>query len=241
MPVVLIHGVPDTARVWDGLAMRLHGYAPVRLRLPGFGCEVPEGFDCTKEAYAGWIAGQLAAIEGPIDLVAHDWGALLALRVISQQPGRVRSWAVGGAAPDPTYRWHWMARTWQTPLIGELAMLFGFGWVMRAALRGSGLPPEDIDQQVTTWDRRMKDCILPLYRSAKTVGAEWSPDLAAIEAPGLVLWGANDPYSSPALGERLAARTGARLEVLADTGHWWQCQQPTATADALRRFWAGLA
>ena len=62
MPIVLIHGVPDTAAMWDPLVAALvaRGVAEadvVRLALPGFAAPVPDGFGCTKEEYAEWIVG----------------------------------------------------------------------------------------------------------------------------------------------------------------------------------------
>ena len=52
MPVVLVHGVPDTHRVWRALIGRLRRDDVVTLSLPGFGCGIPSGFDGTKEAYS---------------------------------------------------------------------------------------------------------------------------------------------------------------------------------------------
>jgi len=55
MPAVFVHGVPDTHRVWHALVRRLRRDDVVTLSLPGFGCDIPAGFDCTKEAYARWL------------------------------------------------------------------------------------------------------------------------------------------------------------------------------------------
>jgi pimeloyl-ACP methyl ester carboxylesterase len=63
--------------------------------LPGFGRPAPEGFDATKEAYVSWLLAELPTQSGPVDIVGHDWGALLVVRAVSLEPRRVRSWAVG--------------------------------------------------------------------------------------------------------------------------------------------------
>ena len=48
MPAVLVHGVPDTHRVWRALVGRLHHDDVITLSLPGFGRglgrEIPSGF-----------------------------------------------------------------------------------------------------------------------------------------------------------------------------------------------------
>lgn len=74
MPVVLVHGVPETAALWDPLLAVLGRDDVVTLQLPGFGCPRPAGFGATKEDYVTWLVGELEGIEGPIDLVGHDWG-----------------------------------------------------------------------------------------------------------------------------------------------------------------------
>src|SRR5689334_13857920 len=51
MPAFLIHGVPDTHRVWDALRARLARRDVVAPDLPGFGNAPPPDFTATKEAY----------------------------------------------------------------------------------------------------------------------------------------------------------------------------------------------
>src|SRR5258707_12219110 len=102
MPAVFVHGVPDTHRVWTALASRLTRKDVVTLSLPGFGCPVPEGFDATKDAYVDWLLGQLACQPEPIDLVGHDWGALMVVRAVSRRPQGVRCRQDGGAQLVPT-------------------------------------------------------------------------------------------------------------------------------------------
>src|SRR5215468_9856091 len=143
MPVVLVHGVPDTERVWGGVASRLQRKDVVRLSLPGFGCARPNGFSATKEAYVDWLLGELAALAGPIDVVGHDWGALLVVRVVSLRPNAVRTWAAGGAPLDREYVWHQAAQAWQTPGVGEKVMERLTPDVLRAALVNAGVPPGD--------------------------------------------------------------------------------------------------
>ena len=41
MPAVLVHGVPDTHRVWHAVVGRLRCRDVVTLSLPGFGGELP--------------------------------------------------------------------------------------------------------------------------------------------------------------------------------------------------------
>jgi len=67
------------------------------------------------------VLRELDNIDGPIDLVAHDWGAILALRVTSLEPTLVRTWAVAGAPSTPSTNGQ-AAKLWQTPEIGDQVM-----------------------------------------------------------------------------------------------------------------------
>ena len=78
MPAVFVHGVPDTECMWDPLVEILDRPDTVQLSLPGFGTDAPDDWTATKEEYAAWLEGELEGIGEPVDLVAHDWGALLA-------------------------------------------------------------------------------------------------------------------------------------------------------------------
>jgi pimeloyl-ACP methyl ester carboxylesterase len=80
MAAVFVHGLPETSRIWHSLR-RLLGRDSVALALPGFATPRPAGFTATKDAYAEWLADALSRIEQPIDLVGHDVGALISLRV----------------------------------------------------------------------------------------------------------------------------------------------------------------
>lgn len=106
MPAVLVHGVPDTHRVWRSVVQKLGRDDIVTRSLPGFGRPVRPGFDGTKEAYCEWLLRELRRIEGPIDLVGHDWGGLLVVWAVSVEPNFVRTWAAGAAPLDAQYEWH---------------------------------------------------------------------------------------------------------------------------------------
>jgi pimeloyl-ACP methyl ester carboxylesterase len=88
-------------------------------------------------------------------------------------------------------------------------------------------------------DDTMKSCILSLYRSAVTVGAEWQPAVDALGAarPALVLWGRDDAYAPLEFGARLAQRVGARFVPL-ECGHFWPVQQPDTSARELLALWS---
>jgi pimeloyl-ACP methyl ester carboxylesterase len=240
MPAVFIHGVPDTALVWRPLLQKLERRDVVSLSLPGFGNKRPPGFDPNKDSYASWVVDQLKTIDSPIDLVGHDWGALLVTRVVSIAPNLVRSWSVGAAPLDPDYVWHDTAQIWQTPGKGEELMKNFSGEPLATGLSTQGIPIEQARKTARHIDDEMRTCILALYRSAVHVADDWFADLKHVKAPGLVMWGERDPYASAHFGERLASNTNSRFKLIPATGHWYQVERPDLVARELEEFWTKL-
>ena len=239
MPAVFVHGVPDTYYLWDGVLSYLSRMDMQTVSLPGFGVDAPSGFGSTKEEYVGWLIGELEKISEPVDLIGHDWGALLTERVMCLRPDLIRTWAAGGGALDEGYEWHSVAKMWQTPGVGEQVMQAITLDVMADAYIREGLPEELARQFASRMDDRMKACILPLYRSAVEVWTEWSADMEGVERPGLVIWGKDDPFGPMDLAQKMAERAGAGFVAFEGTSHWWPAQRPKETAEALESFWAG--
>ena len=169
-----------------------------------------------------------------VDLVGHDWGALLVIRAACLRPDLVHTWAAGAAPLDADYEWHEAARLWQTPEVGERVMEKLSPAALEKALAAAGVPTDDAREAASHLDDTMKRCILRLYRSAVDVGRDWGPDRAQIPTPGLVLWGEDDPYAAPVWGHRLAERTGARFVTFPGCSHWWQLQRPAAVVAELQ-------
>jgi pimeloyl-ACP methyl ester carboxylesterase len=238
MPAFLVHGNPDSSRLWDRVVAELgpYGEEVIAADLPGFAEPAPEGFPATKEAYVDWIVERLEGLGGRVDLVGHDWGSLMVQRVASVRPDLLSSVACGGAAVDADYPWHPLAQVWQTPGDGEkymeeeLTAEFGTRHLVE-----NGVPREDAERNIWLTDYG-KDTILRLYRSAVDIGAEWQPDLERVEVPAMVIWGRTDPYVPLEFGERLAERMKGELVVL-ECGHWWPFERPAETAAALLRHW----
>ncbi len=242
MPAVFVHGVPDTPTTWERVLAALDRTDTVTLALPGFADEPPAGWSATKEEYAAWVEEQLAVFGEPVDLVGHDWGALLAQRVASVRPDLVRTLACGSGPLDRSYEWHPMAQAWQTPEVGEQIMEGMLALApedLAAGLAAGGAPPDLARRQATHVDTAMADAILALYRSAVTVGDEWQDALEAMpHRPAVVFHGADDPFLATATAEAMARRLGAELVVYPDCGHWWPWERPAETAATLQRLWA---
>jgi pimeloyl-ACP methyl ester carboxylesterase len=241
MTAVFVHGVPETTVIWDPLIAALGLENAKTLALPGFGCALPDGFEPTMDRYAEWLAEELGAIEGPIDLVTHDWGAFLAVRVLGEQPTLVRSWVTDMGDLNDDFEWHDTARTWQTPGEGEAFMdvFLGGDDEYRAVVLGDlGVAEATARRLATQIDTTMGDSILTLYRSALELGIEWGPCIDNIAVPTLVIEAVMDPFRSAGAVNRLVQRIGAATLRLEDEGHWWMTGSPEAAATGIADFWA---
>lgn len=248
MPAVFIHGVPETTAIWRQLLTHLSRRDVVTLAPPGFGAPVPDGFTATADAYFEWLVGELERLDGPIDLVGHDWGGGHVLRIAIQRPDLIRSWTTDIAGcMDPDYVWHDLARTWQTPLVGEgaVAMVLAAPRALRIdRYTGFGVEADAAASMADAFDQAMGRCILALYRSARQPAMkDWGAQLEKAAArPGLVIIPTADAYTGgEALAQRSAVRAQARVARLDGRGHWWMCEDPAGGAAALDTFFATLS
>ncbi len=244
--VLFLHGNPDSADIWDDVIKRLEKhfrcFAP---DLPGFGRSGPgSDFDCGFSSL-GKFTGELVAALGlgdKIFLVAHDFGGAFAMAWAAVEPQRVKRMAVinhpffvGG------YSWHFLARVWRTPWLGELSTwfmdwrLFFYIVLKLGSKKLSGEKIRSARAQVTP---AMKKMVLKLYRAANAEDFQrWQPAMRRATAliPTLVLWGRHDPFIPSWVADTFGADTVRRFET---SGHWLPAEAPEAVADELLRFFS---
>lgn len=230
-PVLYVHGVPTAGWEWREFLQRTGGYAP---DLPGFGSsDKLASFDYSIEGYASWLRAFVDQ-QGldRFSLVVHDWGGL-AVALAQAIPERIERLVICAALPlMPGYRWHWIARNWRRPVIGELAMGFTVKPGARILLNRSNrdpLPASFVDQTWEHFDHGTQRAILKLYRSGDPEAlAAAGTRLGELRCPALVLYGERDPYISPDFAQRYADALGgpATARVVKDAGHWLWYDEP---------------
>ena len=238
--IVFLHGVPETSALWDKVRAEFDEET-VALSLPGFGCARPPGFGATKDDYADWLIDELEKFDAPVDLVGHDWGALLTYRIATTRGDLLRSWTADVAnGVHPDVRWHRFARVWQTPDEGEAY----FRAIHEAPIEDMAAAYEqfhlDHDDALTLaqWsDETMATCILDLYRSATpNVHHSWGASMGPTSAPGLVLFADLDSFGNEAMSHEVAQTLNAREETLPGVGHWWALEGPRNAAAVIQDF-----
>ena len=232
-PVVYLHGIPTNADDWLPFLERTGGIAP---DLPGFGRSgKPADFDHSIAGYAGFLEAFLQELGiARFSLVAHDWGAV-GLVLAQAAPERLERLAIVDVAPLlPGFRWHWAARMWRTPVLGELSMGFSSRWALRqlsrqATPRRGPLPEELIGRIWDHFDHGTQRAILRVYRSSAPEDFVRAGErLGELRCPSLVMWGAADPFVPPRFAHAYAEALGGpvRLEVVEGAGHWPWVDRP---------------
>jgi len=225
VPVVYVHGVPNSSRMWLPFLERGGGLA---LDLPGFGGSIKAAtFPFSIAGWAGFLERFLDWLGlDRVDLVMHDWGAA-ALELAARSPARIGRVVLIDALPlFDGFAWRRLARVWRTPVLGELAMGFLTPRLLRRVLRDANAAPlseSEIAALYAELDFGTQRAILRLHRSVRpgTLAAAGA-GLGEIDVPALIVWGELDPFMPPAAAERYAAALGGPCEtvLLADAGHW---------------------
>ena len=243
-PILFLHGVPNTAEMWSDVIAHLSAdYRCLAPDLPGFGRSIaPKNFDCSLENRADFINDLLEAtgINVPLHLVVHDHGGPYGLAWAVKYPEKVKRIVITNTLFHSDYRWHMWARTWRTPLVGELSMAIAnwplFLWELRRGSRK--LTREQIRHTYAFISPMMKRMVLRLYRATDPeVFSGWEDALLQLTArvPTLVLWGDHDPYIAKHFAERFGAQT---VQHFPDCGHWLPNEATTELSKRLREFFA---
>ena len=201
MPIVLVHGVPETETLWDDFRGNLRGREVITLSAPGFGAPAADSFAGTSDDYVAWLVDQLQRIDGPIDVLGHDWGGghvfrAVAARLLSSFVGDGHRWLL-----RPSYVWHEIAQTWQTPGAGEALIEQRKSIPATDVVQGymsRGMSEGAAASCAAARSDAMGRCILALYRSAAQPRmAEWGADVAGLRTrEGLIIIPTGDVYTA---------------------------------------------
>jgi pimeloyl-ACP methyl ester carboxylesterase len=248
-PVVLLHGFPDSGRLWRNQVPALAGagFQVIVPDLRGYGAsDKPEATDAyVLPLLAGDVLGVLDELGlERAHLVGHDWGAALAWGVASLVPDRVDqlvALSVGhptafSNAGLPQREKSWYMLLFQFPGVAE-QWLAGDGW---AGLRSWGQHP-DIDGVIADLERTGSLTPgLSWYRANITPEAFVGPamELPPIQAATMGVWSSGDFALTEAQmkGSGEYVKGPWRYERLEGPGHWMQLEAPDAVNALLLDF-----
>lgn len=243
-PVVLIHGIPTWGYLWhqvaNALADRHRVLAP---DLIGFGFSdrsdrFDRGIDRQAEMIDRWMEGM--GIDGA-DIVAHDIGGGVALRLATLYPHRVRRLALMNAVCYDSWPVEMMLQLGH-PSARRLASASTTLAVLKKGLRmGFGSSPDDalMDGLLAPYSTEIGK--LSLIRNAAALNTNLTTEITAllptIRAPTLLLWGEDDSFQPIRYAHRLQRDIpDATLVPIADARHFVMLDRPDEVSAQLRRF-----
>jgi pimeloyl-ACP methyl ester carboxylesterase len=256
-PVVLLHGFPETWRCWIKQLPALAA-AGCRVIVPdqrGYNLsDKPKGIENYRmEELTRDILGLIDALEyEKVNLVGHDFGALVAWLLATKHPERLHRLGIINV-PHPAVMWRFLRRDFeqmrrslyalffQLPWLPEMAMSVGNWRAAALSLRRSGKPhaftEEDIETYREAWSQPgAMTAMLNWYRAAARYRPELTNDMR-VSVRTLILWGVQDF----ALSRRMARPSldhcdDGNLIFFPDATHWVQREE----ADEVNRHLLGM-
>jgi pimeloyl-ACP methyl ester carboxylesterase len=236
-PVLLLHGWPDSARLWRHQvpALAASGYRVITPDLRGFArseqpAEVRSYGLRNVVGDVGALLDQLGT--GAAHVVGHDWGAAVAWLTAILQPDRVRT-LTAISVPHPlapsTVRQHemaWYQLFFQFYGVAEATIQHDDWAWLRMFTRGAG----DVDQAIADLSRPgALTASLNWYRANLAPRMPGPvPELPPVTAPTLAIWSDGDHYLDGERVKKSAAFVQGRwrYEEITGASHWVPLDAP---------------
>ncbi len=244
--IVFVHGNPGFSADWEDLMERAAPFCRcIAPDMPGFGRSArPEDFDYTVAGYASHLGALLQKLHvKKVHLVLHDFGGPWGLAWALTNSSALASLTLINIGVLPDYRWHYLARIWRTPALGEIfnatTTRFGFDMLLKHG-NPRGLPKNYVDAMYDHFDGGTKRAVLKLYRATDHPGEmaeKFGDAFRAWTCPVLVIWGRHDPYLPVSYAERQREFfPKAEVCVLDGSGHWPHADDPDGVAAKVTPF-----
>lgn len=229
-PLVLLHGLAAWSYTWrkniPALSREMKTYA---LDLPGFGLSTKT----RRAGYSLWdqarhvLAWMDAVGLERVVLAGHSMGGEIALRLATLAPERVAALllvASAGYAVTSLPREARLALRVPGLGLGLIRYFFFNQRFTRAALRAARHDPAGVteaDVAAYLLPARTPGATRTFLRLLREIDfGSFAPRIGEVRQPALLVWGARDPWTPLAHGERMARElAGARLHVFPQAAH----------------------
>lgn len=262
--IVLVHGFPDTHRLWDGVADRLaENYHVVRYDVRGAGDSTAprdrSGYRAELLSEDVIAVADAVSPREPVHLVAHDWGSIQCWEPVTDHAvsHRIKSYtSISGPSMD--HVGHWIRQRLRKPTpanLRQLAAQFAHSWYVY--LHQVPVLPELLWRTVIgpNWAKLLEkvEGIRPVPgHPVPTIGADgargvqlyrtnmfnriWSPRRRTADMPVQLIIPTRDRYATPSLAEGVEQWIGKlwRRELVA--GHWAPVSHPDAVTRMVEEF-----
>jgi pimeloyl-ACP methyl ester carboxylesterase len=245
-PILLLHGFGGSTYTWRKVMPALaESHRVVAIDLNGFGyTQRPKSRESyTREGQEKLVLGVMDALG--IDrahVFGHSYGGGLSLFMASRHPERFRSLVLVDSSA-PTYA---NDRRSRAAAFRPLSVLFVRSFALRPKMIRRALEHSYYDDSKVTpelvqayLDRIRIEGVGDAYYglTAPVRGPQDRVDLAKIDIPALLIWGAHDELISPAAGRRSAALLPqGEFVLLANSGHLPMEEEPEEVLRAVLPF-----
>lgn len=226
---LFLHGFPGSSNDWLGLvASSSANMRSIAIDMPGFGrSDKPKLFKYTVENYADILDKIIKALElRNINLVLHDFGGAWGLHWGILNLEQIASLTLIDTGPY-IKSWHYIARLYRAPIIGEIFSKITYGKLLRRSIEGHNpkeFPDAFINTMTKEYDQGTSRAMLKLYRGMEPGEfsvRELKEAFAQIKIPMLIIWGEKDPYLPIELADhQKEIFPDATLLKIPDAGHW---------------------
>ncbi|MFN2464167.1 MAG: alpha/beta fold hydrolase [Candidatus Dormibacteria bacterium] len=238
--VVLVHGIPGSAGVWQAVAEHLAISHRVLIPdLVGFGATggTPPIADLRADAQAKALAAALDRRGiSAATVVGHDFGGPILLHLLDRRPDLVAALGLlsANAFPDTRIPFPLVSVIW--PVVGPAAArcLLSAPCLRFLTRRMVGAPPVRLDSRTYVGTAAQARAIRLIFAdSLNNLAERYGPFgavMAGVTVPVSVGWGDRDPFFPIAHGHRTAAALGVGLRVFSDAGHALPDERPMEVA-----------
>jgi 3-oxoadipate enol-lactonase len=240
-PLLLVHGFGGAAWNFSELAPLLPGRRLIIPDLPGHGASSP----LPAPTLTGFADVLAEVLDGPVDVLGHSLGGVVALRLAERHPALVRRLVLAAAAGISSST-RWAEVTIALTGIIQPGRIAGrrVGLVARSRrLRKLVFGGFEVANPDLLSERAVHGFLRGPAMHTDALGAGLAlvaddprQDLDRVRCPVLVLWGARDMQVPLEDGFEYARRLGAPLRVIADCGHLLIGERPDVCARAVLEF-----
>jgi pimeloyl-ACP methyl ester carboxylesterase len=236
-PLVLVHGSGMSASTWAPLMPYLAGHRLIAFDLPGFG--LSDAFDYRGRPLRSHAVVQLTSLLdalglGCVPIVGTSLGGMWALCLAVEAPDRVAAVASLGVPAVALPGMHGDAAftALSTPIVRQIVARIGSPSVAmtRRTLAAGAIGPRAAEQAPPGFFEVVHEGVRqPAFRTAMLTHMQLAmrvgrprpenflsdAELRQLAMPVLMIWGEEDPYGGPEIGQRACALIpNARLEVI---------------------------
>ena len=237
-PVVLcIHGLGGSSNTWTPVLDGLSAFSIVRPDLPGSARSDLGAAKLSIDVFVVAVRQVLDTLGvGPVHVVAHSLGTIVAQHLAERHPAVVSSLALFGplTAPPDAARPTIMTRAEKARsgpgALQEIADAIVTGAIGKASFRQPAL-------RALVRESVMRQSPEGYAQSCEALATAQGAEIERIKVPTLLVTGDQDGVAPVGNVTAMAGRiTGSRLIVLDDCGHWTPFEQPLACMQALEAF-----